>query len=167
MTEEKPTNPLFDELLWVHSRIRRDLETVTVLADETANGLPPEQIREAVSELKTNGYLWRLKVNCLQYCHFVHSHHGAEDAMLFPYLRKIDPEHGPMVDRLEAEHRVVSDILDEIESAADDLIGDDSDAARERVRVGLQSLTGDLLAHLEFEEESLEPVLAAMPDWRP
>jgi hypothetical protein len=56
--------------------------------------------------------LWRLKVSCLRYCSHVHAHHGAEDVLLFPALRAADPTIGPVVDRLEADHVRVSDLLD-------------------------------------------------------
>src|ERR1700680_522073 len=96
---------LFEELLWVHSFIRRDLAIVEQLAADVAVGLAGEALQDALSELKTTGPLWRLKVSCLRYCRFVHAHHGAEDVLLFPMLRAADRSIGPVVDRLEAEHR--------------------------------------------------------------
>jgi len=78
---------MFEELLWVHSMIRRDLQTVERLAGDVADGLSGEAVEDALGELKSAGPLWRLKVNCLRYCRFVHAHHGAEDALLFPVLR--------------------------------------------------------------------------------
>jgi hypothetical protein len=75
---------MFQELLWVHAAIRRDLETVERLAADLENGLPGEAVQAALDELKTRGPLWRLKVNCLRYCRSVHPHHGAEDTLLFP-----------------------------------------------------------------------------------
>jgi hypothetical protein len=75
---------LFDELLWVHRMIRRDLETVRKLVAGANGDAPAAEIRDGIEDLKTNGPLWKLKVNCLRYCAFVHSHHNAEDALLFP-----------------------------------------------------------------------------------
>ena len=132
---------MFQELLWVHAAIRRDLETVERLAGEVGNGLPGDQVQEALEELKTNGPLWRLKVSCLRYCRFVHSHHGAEDALLFPALRAANPSIDSTVDRLEADHARVSDLLDAVEDAARALTESDGDGARERVVEGLGSCT--------------------------
>jgi hypothetical protein len=67
------------------------------------SGLPAEEARERVEALKTNGPLWRLRVNCLRYCRFVHSHHNAEDALFFPTLRAANPDLAPVVDKLAAE----------------------------------------------------------------
>ena len=57
---------------------------VEQLAVDVGDGLPGEAVEDALAELKTNGPLWQLKVNCLRYCRFVHAHHGAEDVLLFP-----------------------------------------------------------------------------------
>jgi iron-sulfur cluster repair protein YtfE (RIC family) len=150
---------LFEELLWVHGAIRRDLETVEALAAEVVEGLPADEARARVEALKTNGPLWQLKVNCLRYCRFVHMHHNAEDVLLFPRLRETNRGLGPVVDRLEADHRRVSDDLDEVEAAARQLTNGDSEPARQRVADALNLLAGNLLEHLDFEEREAGPTL--------
>ena len=150
---------MFQELLWIHSVIRRDLEIVEQLAADVGNGLPGDAVQDALEELKTRGPLWQLKVNCLRYCRFVHLHHNAEDVLLFPRLRETDNDIGPVVDKLEADHRRVSDDLDEVEAAAMHLTNGDSEAARERVADGLNVLAENLLAHLDFEEREAGPTL--------
>jgi hypothetical protein len=155
--ETEQGRALFQELLWVHGAIRRDLISVEELAAEVLAGLPAEEARERVEELKTNGPLWRLKVNCLRYCRFVHSHHNAEDALFFPTLRAANPGLAPVVDKLEADHRTVSDLLDEVEVAAGGLDGDD--ASRARLTDGLTELAAELLVHLDFEEREAGPTI--------
>ena len=150
---------MFEELLWVHSAIRRDLDRVEELASDVGDGLSGEAVREALDELKTNGPLWQLKVNCLRYCRFVHAHHGAEDRLLFPALRASDASVGPVVDRLEADHARVSDLLDAVEAAARALTEADGGAARQRVIAGLRDLHGHLLEHLDYEELNAGPPL--------
>ena len=153
---------LFDELLWVHGMIRRDLDTVRDLAGAVTNGTPAAEIQAELEELKTNGPLWKLKVNCLHYCRFVHSHHGAEDAMLFPALRAANPDLAPVIDRLEADHRRVSDVLDEVEEAARELSAEAEAESRARVAVALDGLADNLLEHLDFEEENVANTMRAM-----
>ena len=70
-----------------------------------------------------------------------------------------------MVDKLEADHRSVSDLLDEVEASAGLLTEDDGGAARRRVAVALDALAAELLAHLEFEELSIGPALRRMTQW--
>jgi len=103
--------------------------------------------------------------HCLRYCRFVHSHHHAESAMLFPALRRADPALNPVVDRLEAEHRAVSGRLDEVEAAAQALAGHDEASLRERLATALQELSTDLLEHLQYEEDHISDTLRTWPGW--
>ncbi len=149
---------LFEGLLWVHAAIRRDLEVVERLAADVGNGLPGEAVEATLAELKTAGPLWQLRVNCLRYCSFVHAHHGAEDVLLFPALRAANASIGPAVDRLEADHARVSDLLDVVEAAARELTANNGDARR-RVIDGLEELRLHLLEHLEYEEHNAGPTM--------
>jgi hypothetical protein len=145
--------------------IRRDLETVRRLADEIVAGKAPDGIRAEIAGLKTNSPLWKLRRNCLYYCRFVHNHHTMEDWALFPALRRASLALGPVVDKLEADHRRVSDILDEVEVAADDLVRDDTATGRQRVEEALKILAEHLLAHLDYEEKSITPTLQSWDRW--
>lgn len=158
---------MFEELLWVHAAIRRDLEIVEQLAADVSEGLPGEAVEDALAELKTGGPLWQLKVNCLRYCRFVHAHHGAEDALLFPALRAADSSIGPVVDRLEADHRRVSDLLDVVEAAARALTETDGGEARRRVIDGLRDLHAHLLEHLDYEELRAGPTIRRLAGLAP
>ncbi|MDH2423904.1 hemerythrin domain-containing protein [Sphaerisporangium sp. TRM90804] len=153
---------LVAQLTWVHDMIRRDLRTVSTMAEQVVDGLPPSEVRQGLRSLATNGPLWQLRVNCLQYCNFVHLHHRLESKSLFPALRERNPALGPVVDQLEADHLKVSDQLDEVEAAADGLYRDDSPANRDRLGRGLRALAADLLAHLRYEEEQISGTLRTM-----
>jgi hemerythrin HHE cation binding domain-containing protein len=156
-------NPYYEELLWVHAMIRRDLDSVRRLASEVAEGLAPAELTEEVAELKANGPLWQLKVNCLHHCRFLDHHHRLEDRAVFPTLRRIDPDLESVLDKLETEHRRIATLIEEIEIAAEEL--QHREAARGRVSAGLERLSGLLLAHLDFEEDQLERPLARMHGW--
>ncbi len=148
---------LFEELLWVHAMIRRDLQRIAILSGEVIDGLSAAQARAQIEELKTAGPLWQLKVNCLRYCRFVHLHHNAEDTLFFPSLRAANPELGPIVDRLEADHRSVSGLLDAVEAAAAEL--DAGQRSRQRLAERLEALAAELLAHLDYEELKAGPTI--------
>ena len=110
--------------------IRRDLERVERLAGQVLEGLSAEDVRQQLDEIKRDGMLWRLQVNCLRYCRFVHLHHNAEDRDFFPELRETNPAINPVIDRLQADHRRVSDELDAVEAAANALAEDDGKQTR-------------------------------------
>jgi hemerythrin HHE cation binding domain-containing protein len=150
---------IFAELLWVHAAIRRDLQVVEQLAVGAGDGLAGEAIQDTLGALKTAGPLWQLRINCLRYCRFVHAHHGAEDVLLLPALRAADPAIEPVVDRLEADHVRVSDLLDIVEAACRELTQTDGGDARQRVVDGLHDLHVHLLEHLDYEERNAGPTI--------
>jgi glycerol-3-phosphate dehydrogenase len=164
--EEKPETEigraLFEELLWIHSMIRRDLATVRQLAADVATSMPAHEITEEIKNLKRGGKLWQLKMGCLRYCRFVHSHHNLEDVAFFPSLRAVNPAFNRVVDKLEDDHRRVSDLLDAVEEGADILTKIDSDAVRRSIGDTLTVLSERLLDHLDYEELNAGPTLRRM-----
>lgn len=155
-------NPLFEELLHIHGLIRGDLAKVELLAEDCAGGAAPEELRKRIAELKSSSLLWQLKLGCLRHCRFVHGHHGLEDRAVFPSVRRVAPELGPAIDRLERDHRDVAVRLVEVEMAALEV---EADGGRERLVAGLSGLSAVLLDHLAREERDLEPALARMHSW--
>jgi hypothetical protein len=155
---------LFQALLAIHALIRRDLTTVERLAGAVVDGLPADGVHEELAALKSNGMLWQFQVSCLRYCGFVHSHHHAEDLEFFDELEETNPAIGPVVERLRAEHRAVSDYLDAVEAAASELTDHDSYAARRAVADALEVLRGHLLAHLEYEELNIASTARRLRD---
>jgi hypothetical protein len=156
---------MFRELLYIHTHLRRDLQTVRRLADEVRDGLSPQDIAAEVRNLETNSPLWRLKYGCMYYCRFVHLHHTLEDAALFPMVRKNDPSLNSVVDRLEEDHLTVHHITERIAALADEVTDDESGERRSQLVAALTELEDHLLAHLALEEESLGPLLSSWDRW--
>jgi hypothetical protein len=157
-------NPLLAELKSVHDMLRRDLAMCRKLAVAAANGATPAQVRAGLDQVRSKGPLFQLRANCVQHCHAVRSHHEGEDAGLFRSVRRSSPDLRTTVDQLQAEHQVVSDLLDQVEGAARGL--ENSPASRIRLADALNTLSVRLLAHLDFEEKVLGPALLAMNSGR-
>ena len=156
---------LVAELRWVHDMIRSDLGAIRQMAADAAAGRPAGALREALRSLAMASPVWQLKVSCLQHCRFVHSHHTHESLALFPALRQANPALSPVVDKLEADHQHVSALLDEVEDAARDLGEAAGDDARQRLAVALATLSADLLAHLDYEEQHIAETLRTWTRW--
>lgn len=155
---------LYQMLLAVHAGIRGELARVERLAAGVVDGLSADELNEELEALRSKGTLWQFQVSCLRYCGFVHSHHHAEDADFFDELEETNPAIGPVVERLRAEHRAVSEYLDAVEAAARALTDDDSHDARRAVADALDSLKQHLLAHLEYEERSVAATARRLRD---
>jgi hypothetical protein len=142
----------YQALIAIHTLIRRDLAAVERLAAAVLDGLPTPGLHEQLEALKSDSTLWQLQVSCLRHCGFVHLHHHMEDIEFFGELEQTNPTIRPVVERLRAEHRAVSDLLDAVEAAAQALSADHGHDARRTVADALDALRGLLLAHLEYEE---------------
>ena len=167
MGAEGSVNPagqaLVDELLWVHGIIRSNLATIQSVIEQVIGGAPASQVRAQIDDLAATSVIWTLRVNCLRYCRLVHHHHGLEDAAFFPGLRRANPGLHSVIDKLQADHVVVSGYLDTVEAAAVRLGNDDT--AREELASALHGLSEHLLTHLDFEEASLTPTLQRLNGW--
>ena len=96
---------------------------------------------------------WTLGAYCAQYCRFVTGHHGLEDRSVFPHLRRSEPALTPVLDRLEQEHLVIHDVLEQLDEALVGLVSGASGTAE--LRRVVDRLSETLLAHLSFEEDEL------------
>lgn len=155
---------LYGMLLAVHASIRGELVSVERLAAAVVDGLSVDGLNEELEALRSKGTLWQFQISCLRYCRFVHLHHHAEDTDFFGELEETNPAIGPVVERLRAEHRAVSDYLDAVEAAARALTDDDGLDARRAVADALEALEAHLLAHLEYEERSVAATARRLRD---
>lgn len=153
------------QLKLIHQMLRSDLAVCRELAIEVAAGAPAAEIAEQISTLQTRSPIWTLQVNCLYHCRVVHAHHGHEDADMFPALRRSNPDLSAVVDKLEADHRSISDLLDTVEESAKQLDDTEQSPARQRLVAALRRLEEDLLAHLAFEEESIASTMRGWERW--
>jgi hypothetical protein len=127
------------QLKLVHQMLRSDLTVCRELAVKVAAGAPAADIAEQIAALQTRSPIWTLQVNCLYHCRVVHAHHGLEDADMFPALRRSNPELSAVVDKLMADHRSISGLLDDVEESARQL--DDAAANARGQTASLRSAT--------------------------
>ncbi len=147
----------------IHAHLRRDLNRVRELTRALGDGAPTEEIREGISTLSVKSPVWALRRGCRHYCYFVRMHHGIEDRMLFPSLRRQFPGLASAIDTLEADHEEVAVILDEVDAAAEEL-SEDAESRTATMR-SLDRLADHLFTHLDFEETVVIPALSRMDGW--
>ena len=105
---------------------------------------------------------WTLGAYCESYCRIVTGHHTLEDRSVFTHLRRASPTSAPVLDRLEEEHEVIHDVLEQVDDALVGLVGADDGrrAASSELQRALDLLTDTLLSHLAYEERELIHPLA-------
>jgi iron-sulfur cluster repair protein YtfE (RIC family) len=153
------------QLKLIHQMLRNDLTECRELAADVASGASSAAVRERIAELREHSPLSTLRVNCLYHCRVVHMHHGIEDADMFPALRRSNPELGAVVDRLEADHRAISTLLDEVEASAQNLDNASTSDVRNRLVTALRDLATRLLEHLAYEEDNIATTMRGWERW--
>ena len=94
------------------------------------------------------------------------SHHGKEDAYLFPAVRQRSPESAAMLDRLEADHRHGTHAVAALRQKMD-LAGQDADG-RTAFVTGLRDYAQLVKEHIRIEEKEIMPLARASlteQDW--
>ena len=150
------------ELVQVHNMLRGELATVRDLIVQVQKGaINAVHARSQLNQMTMRQNNWTMGAYCQSYCRLVTAHHSAEDAALFPYLRSREGGLGPVLDRLQQEHRIIHDVLDFVDRALVDFIVKDRAAAGgTELQEAADVLTDTLLSHLAYEERELIDPLA-------
>jgi alkanesulfonate monooxygenase SsuD/methylene tetrahydromethanopterin reductase-like flavin-dependent oxidoreductase (luciferase family)/hemerythrin-like domain-containing protein len=149
------------QLIEVHNALRAELDQIFDLIDQVAAGtMNAATARSQLNEMTMRQNNWTLGTYCESYCRVVTMHHTLEDQSLFPQLRRRDPRLTPVIERLQAEHRVIHDVLDDVDRALVAFVStDDRDAALSGLRAATDLLSDSLRSHLSYEERELvEPI---------
>ena len=172
---ERPTGPVLDpdrtytpyqlssgqHLIDVHDHLRAELEQIGDLVEQVAAGsIGVGQARSHINTMTMRQNNWTLGTYCASYCRLVTTHHSLEDASLFPHIRRADPALVPVVERLEAEHRIIHDVLEGVDKALVALV--DGSGSIDGLRAAVDLLDDTLLSHLSYEERELVEPLARL-----
>jgi hemerythrin-like domain-containing protein len=121
------------ELVAAHQRLRRALR----LARDAAG----------------TGDLASARADLVLYCHgfctALSSHHGGEDAALFPALSARHPALGPALAKLEQDHAMIAALLAQFERALA------SSATPDELSRHLDGLSAIMESHFRYEERQL------------
>jgi hypothetical protein len=146
-------------LVDIHDHLRAELERVRALVERVVAGAAsPGAARAHINVMTMRQQNWSLGAYCQSYCRLVTGHHSLEDVGMLPHLRAAQPDLAPVVDRLEGEHRVIHDVLEELDRALVRFVDDPSDG--ETLQEAVDLLTDTLLSHLSYEEHQLVEPLA-------
>ncbi|MEV0387349.1 LLM class flavin-dependent oxidoreductase [Nonomuraea sp. NPDC050643] len=145
-------------LVDVHDHLRAELTQLRDLVDQVAAGtLDAAAARSHIGTMTMRQNNWTLGAYCESYCRLVTMHHSAEDAMLFPGLRRREPALAPVLDRLQEEHQAIHKILDRVDRALVAFVAEPG--GLDGLRTAVDLLTDALLSHLSYEERELvEPL---------
>ncbi|RCK67944.1 LLM class flavin-dependent oxidoreductase [Desertihabitans brevis] len=150
-------------LIDVHDHLRAELAQVRDVVRQVAEGhTQVGAARSVINTMTMRQNNWTLGAYCESYCRVVTGHHSLEDRSVFPRLRALDPDAAPVLDRLEAEHVTIHDLLDGLDRALVGLVGQErpGDPALAELQRSVDLLTDAMLSHLSYEERELLHPLA-------
>lgn len=129
----------------VHGALARDLTRTR----ETVTSLPaPDPDQRAA-----------LGAHVVWLMDFLHAHHTSEDEGLWPAVRAANPDAGPLLASLEADHRLVEPAATALRAVGERYAA--GDAAEEELVAALDELTAVLLPHLDREVADAMPLVSA------
>ena len=131
----------------VHSALQRDLLRVRdVLAAQ-----PPPEVRQRIA--LGRHVVWLME--------FLHAHHSAEDAGLWPAVRRRNPAAGGLLDSLEEDHARIAPAADALLEVARTYTSTTTDEPRRALIEAIDRLVEVLFPHLDREVAEAMPVVAA------
>ena len=144
----------------MHAELREQLERIRELVlDLTAERITAGAARSIINEMALRQHRWSVAAYCSSYCTLVTQHHWGEDVEIFPLLRQGDPDLGSVIGRLEQEHVVIHQLLNEIDGTLVRIVAGRAGPAD--LSSVVDQLTDALRSHLSYEEREL---LAPMAD---
>jgi hemerythrin-like domain-containing protein len=148
-------------LIDVHDTLRGELiELREVVEQVRAGARSAGDARAALNEMALRQNDWTLGTFCSRYCRAVSRHHGLEDNVIFPHLRRADSELEPVIDRLAEEHHVIHEAIEGVDRALVDQMSNQSNL--DGLQAAIDMLTDTLLSHLSYEEVELVEPLARL-----
>jgi alkanesulfonate monooxygenase SsuD/methylene tetrahydromethanopterin reductase-like flavin-dependent oxidoreductase (luciferase family)/hemerythrin-like domain-containing protein len=142
----------------VHDHLRQELAQIRDLLEQVKEGsVTAGRARAVLNEMTMRQNNWTLGAYCAAYCSMITQHHGLEDRAVFPHLRRADPGLVPVIDRLEQEHVIIHEVVEDVDRALVRLVGKPDDFTE--LTEAVDALTGTLQSHLAYEEQQItEPL---------
>lgn len=147
-------------LKYVHDHLRANVVQLTRLIASIELGEISAQ--EALDQTKTMDMIQnyrRFGNLCGRFCQTVNTHHSIEDAHLFPALSAKGEAWKKVIDRLEAEHVVVHELLVRLIDMLNLLIESPIPENFAQARLVNEKLNEVLLSHLGYEEDEIGDAL--------
>ncbi|ROP45042.1 hemerythrin domain-containing protein [Pseudokineococcus lusitanus] len=148
-------------LVDVHDHLRGELAQLhEVVGQVVAGTVGVGEARSHLARTTLRQNTWTLGAYCQTYCRVVTAHHTLEDVSMLPHLRAAEPGLGPVVDRLEAEHLVIAEVLERVDRALVAAVAEPGPEGVAAVGLAVDLLSDVLLSHLSYEEHQLVGPLA-------
>ncbi len=135
------------------SRVNRAMEQVFAGNGSAETLITTISSMQMVSNMRQFGNL------CGGACNMLTGHHSIEDQWIFPALLGHTNGLTKVVERLQAEHLVIHDLLEQLEASAVALITDPGTKQAAQLRADYKRLETFVKSHFGYEQTELEEAL--------
>jgi hypothetical protein len=118
-----------------------------------------EALLITISSMQMFGNMRQFGNLCGAACEMLTGHHMIEDEYVFPALHGHTEGLNRVVERLQAEHLVIHELLVRLEAAARALIADPGAKTARELRTEFARLEGFVISHFGYEQTELEEAL--------
>ncbi|MGC1505408.1 MAG: hemerythrin domain-containing protein [Sulfitobacter sp.] len=145
----------------IHRHYLGDLGRIAkVLQRVKAGDAPPAELSHIVLDADMTKNLRAVGTICGQECGVLKMHHDIEEQSIFPQLHgRGTAQIKAIVDRLQAEHLVVHEVLERLAAAADALSDTPSEENFQHTTEVFDRLLFVVRSHFHYEETTLEEAL--------
>jgi hemerythrin superfamily protein len=149
-----------EHLKEVHDHLRGNMTSIRALIQRAQAGLVSvEDVARETGDLTMVSNFRRFGNLCGQHCQIVNTHHSIEDAYLFPSIAAISEGYRQVADRLQAEHVVVHELLEQQIETLNAMVTEPSpEHFADAVEV-YEALERVLSSHLGYEEAQIGDAL--------
>lgn len=151
---------LGQHLVMIHDHFRSNMLHLRDLIARAAEGsVSPTELQAETENMEMLQNYRQFGALCGQHCQIIHQHHSIEDRAIFPALGSKSAAFKRVVDRLQAEHVIVHDVLVRLIGAINNLITDPAPGKFAEVRALYDALEKVLLSHFGYEETAIGDAL--------
>jgi Hemerythrin HHE cation binding domain len=145
-----------------HNMHRRQLQEVADVMAQVAMGMAEAQsLSRIISDLSMRSNFRTFGNMCGEECQMLSFHHDAEEQGMFPLLQQQgDDPLRKVVERLIAEHKVVHELIEELDARAGALVADPMPTHFAATQSSFIDLEKCVKSHFGYEETELEDALS-------
>jgi hypothetical protein len=146
-------------LVDVHEHYRGELRELRGLLKRVAQGvITAGQARGELNEFALRANNWAFGEMCQRQCVSFVEHHTLESGSIFPHLGSRQRSLQDVLDRLDAEHHVIGQVLKDLDAALVHLARNPTEL--DPITEAVDLLTDTMLSHFAYEERELIAPLA-------
>lgn len=145
----------------IHRQYLQSFEQISEVLFKVENGsASPHVLVDEIANAQLTLNMRQFGTLCGRQCKLLLMHHDAEEQLMFPQIAsQNNPQLRSVIERLRAEHMVVSELILRLQDVANRLVADPASNALKETKAVFSKLQEVVVSHFDYEETQLETAL--------